>query len=128
MKKNVLDESIKLLGINDGDVIEVPCEIGKDVYQYKNGRFTYLNINEDTPCILGEDEVFELINGREFQIIAYGERKDLEAKVDKFSNELSEMKNLQKEKAEKERKEGFIAWGIFLGICAIAILVELFKL
>ena len=128
MKKNVLDESIKLLGINDGDVIEVPCEIGKDVYQYKNGRFTYLNLNENTPCILGEDEVFELINGREFQIIAYGERKDLEAKVDKFGNELSAFINLQKENIAKERKEGLIAWAISGAIGIIALIGILLSL
>ena len=138
MRKNILDKSIELLGISEGDIIEVPSEIGKDIYQYKNGVFTYLN--GDEPFTLGEDEVFELINGREFNVIAYGRNPSInEMKLEILSSSLDTIednvsvileKQKQAEVREQERKkrekvDGIIGLCIWAFIILIAIIVSL---
>lgn len=76
MRKNVLPEAIKELGISSRDVIRVYKKNHTRDYQYENGVFTWMNAPKekikDGSAIMTEDELYELLNGGEFEILAYG--------------------------------------------------------
>ena len=141
MKKNVLDEAVKLLGINEGDVIQITKPKGKNVYQYNNGVFTYLNGDKNsTP--LGDDEIMDLIQGKDeyiFEIIAYGRNPNinemtlerLSGSVDSIEDNvievLDKIKTKERSDAEQKEKDKKTLW-ITLGIwVAVLFLLIVFK-
>lgn len=130
MRKNILNEAIEFLGIGEGDVIKIPYENGEDFYKYENGEFTYLN-NEEK-FYLGDDEIYELITGREFEVVAYGNKKAdfKESELTYISNQLDRLLKYENEriKQEEEKKKiskwidiaVFASWGLVLLICLIS--------
>lgn len=132
MKKNVLNSAINQLGIEDGDVIKIHKECCDEIYQYENGAFTYLN--SDNTELMTEDEIFDLITGKEFDIIAKGNKQiDVEEKLDSIKEEINALDlnvfNLNarqsrlEDKEEKKDKECKIAFWIDLGIFALVLLL-----
>ena len=80
MQKRVLEETIRNLGINEGDVVRIFKINGSVDYIYENNHFYYINFKDDEreAQTLGDDEVMDLIMGAPFEVIAYGtSRADL---------------------------------------------------
>ena len=81
MQKNVLKESIELMGIAEGDIVEVKDKInGFESYQYTNGEFLFINGTAQTK--LSDKEIFNLLTGNEFKIIARAEKETVEEPTD----------------------------------------------
>ena len=130
MRKNIINEAIEILGISEGDVIKIPYENGEDFYKYENGKFTYLNNEEKFN--LSDDEIYELLTGREFEIVAYGNKKAdfKESELTYISNQLDRLLKYENEriKQEEEKKKiskwidiaVFASWGLVLLICLIS--------
>lgn len=132
MKKNVLNSAINQLGIEDGDVIKIHKECCDEIYQYENGAFTYLSGKE--PAVMGDDEIFELLSGREFEIIAKGNKPlNIEEKLDYIEKtvndtalnliDLNELQTKIEIYAKKREKTLQIGCWIDLGIFALALLL-----
>lgn len=132
MKKNVLNSAINQLGIEDGDVIKIHKECCDEIYQYENGAFTYLSGKER--AVMGDDEIFELLSGREFEIIAKGNKPgNFEERLDSIEETLNAIDlnvfNLNarqtrlEAKEEKREKTLQIGCWIDLGILAFVLLL-----
>lgn len=101
MKKNVLPEAVKALGIQPRDVVRVyRGKIARD-YQYENGVFNQLNqpiskSGKDTfDRTMTEDELYELLNGGEFEILAYGAKPTNEELLHKIEEIDATVKQTQ---------------------------------
>lgn len=99
MKKNVLPEAIKELGISSRDVIRVYKKNHTRDYQYENGVFTWMNAPKekikDGSAIMTEDELYELLNGGEFEILAYGAKPTNEELLHKIEEIDATVKQTQ---------------------------------
>lgn len=126
MKKDILNDCIKNLGIEEGDVIKI-C-YGDDYtlfYRYINKEFKAINKScEDN---MSDDEVYDLLTGRDFEIVAKGNTSDykqLEKKIDELltykQNETKE-KELQK---EKDKKFITILSGVWLGLILVYFIIK----
>lgn len=136
MKKDVLNETIKNIGIASGDVIKITNECGVDYYQYNGVDFEYLSTTEED-VVMGDDEIYDLITGTtNFEIIAKGHNRqlDIEENVEDIKNFSSEtylkLTNYIKTQEEKEAKQkkvdaivGIIAYGFITILAIIATLV-----
>lgn len=136
MQKNVLKESIELMGIADGDVVKLPNEAGVDCYQFKDGKLKYLGSceKEVENQEMYDDEYIDLIKGTmDFEVITKKETveepTDEEYIDDSDCDDIEEDLNyiqcqvdylLEKEEArtknEEEKKK--IAKWVDLGIIA----------
>ena len=92
MKKDVVKEAVRELGIHDGDIIKIIRMFGNDYYKYNEGKFIVIG---DKTGTLTEDEIFDLLAGKlEFENISGTNRKKLEEisnEVDKFNQNQSSM-------------------------------------
>ena len=126
MKKDILKDCIKNLGIEEGDIIGLRYK-GEYVYfKHTNGVFWALNMGATD--MLSEQEVYELISGmEEFEIIARGVKPDyksLDKKVDELiTYHQNEAKEIEIQK-EKDKKFLTISGFVWLGLVAIVLIIK----